>query len=140
MNNNCVLYLLLFLSVGLIYSQRGQTGDKTFKKRFPEEKFNDISNSSLELVNEVDHDIIVVIRDQRKKFVRHVYIRNNDQYTFDKLPITRLYVQFKSKEFFFEDLERTTVNYGDRHKFNFFFDPSQDGNYFRITEEEFFKP
>tara|TARA_X000001036_G_C20448222_1_gene712228 strand:- start:13 stop:435 length:423 start_codon:yes stop_codon:yes gene_type:complete len=140
MNNNCVLYLLLFLSVGLIYSQRGQTGDKTFKNRFPEEKFNDISNSSLELVNEVDHDIIVVIRDQRKKFVRHVYIRNNDQYTFDKLPITRLYVQFKSKEFFFEDLERTTVNYGDRHKFNFFFDPSQDGNYFRITEEEFFKP
>ena len=140
MNNNRVLYLLLFLSVGLIYSQRGQTGDKTFKNRFPEEKFNDISNSSLELVNEVDHDIIVVIRDQRKKFVRHVYIRNNDQYTFDKLPITRLYVQFKSKEFFFEDLERTTVNYGDRHKFNFFFDPSQDGNYFRITEEEFFKP
>ena len=140
MNNNCVLYLLLFLSVGLIYSQRGQTGDKTFKNRFPEEKFNDISNSSLELVNEVDNDIIVVIRDQRKKFIRHVYIRNNDQYTFDKLPITRLYVQFKSKEFFFEDLERTTVNYGDRHKFNFFFDPSQDGNYFRITEEEFFKP
>ena len=140
MNNNCVLYLLLFLSVGLIYSQRGQTGDKTFKNRFPEEKFNDISNSSLELVNEVDHDIIVVIRDQRKKFIRHVYIRNNDQYTFDKLPITRLYVQFKSKEFFFEDLERTTVNYGDRNKFNFFFDPSQDGNYFRITEEEFFKP
>ena len=140
MNNNRVLYLLLFLSVGLIYSQRGQTGDKTFKNRFPEEKFNDISNSSLELVNEVDHDIIVVIRDQRKKFIRHVYIRNNDQYTFDKLPITRLYVQFKSKEFFFEDLERTTVNYGDRHKFNFFFDPSQDGNYFRITEEEFFKP
>ena len=140
MNNNCVLYLLLFLSVGLIYSQRGQTGDKTFKNRFPEEKFNDISNSSLELVNEVDHDIIVVIRDQRKKFIRHVYIRNNDQYTFDKLPITRLYVQFKSKEFFYEDLERTTVNYGDRHKFNFFFDPSQDGNYFRITEEEFFKP
>ena len=140
MNNNCVLYLLLFLSVGLIYSQRGQTGDKTFKNRFPEEKFNDISNSSLEIVNEVDHDIIVVIRDQRKKFIRHVYIRNNDQYTFDKLPITRLYVQFKSKEFFFEDLERTTVNYGDRHKFNFFFDPSQDGNYFRITEEEFFKP
>ena len=140
MNNNCVLYLSLFLSVGLIYSQRGQTGDKTFKNRFPEEKFNDISNSSLELVNEVDHDIIVVIRDQRKKFIRHVYIRNNDQYTFDKLPITRLYVQFKSKEFFFEDLERTTVNYGDRHKFNFFFDPSQDGNYFRITEEEFFKP
>ena len=140
MNNNCVLYLLLFLSVGLIYSQRGQTGDKTFKNRFPEELFNDVSNSSLELVNEVDHDIIVVIRDQRKKFIRHVYIRNNDQYTFDKLPITRLYVQFKSKEFFFEDLERTTVNYGDRHKFNFFFDPSQDGNYFRITEEEFFKP
>ena len=124
----------------MLYSQRGKTGDKTFENRFPEELFNDVSNSSLELINEVDHDIIVVIRDQRKKYLRHVYIRNNEKYTFYKLPITRLYVQFKSKEFFFEDLERTTINFGDRHKFNFFFDPSQDENYFRITEEEFFKP
>ena len=72
----------------------------------------------MELVNEVDHDIIVVIRDQRKKYVRHVYIRNHENYIFDKLPISRIYVQFKSKEFFFEDLERTTINFGDKHKFN----------------------
>ena len=100
-----------------------------------------VSASDLQIIHTaIVQNLVVVIRDQRKKFIRHVYIRNNDQYTFDKLPITRLYVQFKSKEFFFEDLERTTVNYGDRHKFNFFFDPSQDGNYFRITDKEFFKP
>ena len=132
--------LVLFLSSTLLFSQRGRTGDKTFENRFPEDVSNSVSNASLELVNEVDHDIIVVIRDQRKKYVRHVYIRNREKFIFDKLPISRIYVQFKSKEFFFEDLERTTINFGDKHKFNFFFDPSQKGNYFRITEEEFFKP
>ena len=123
-----------------MFSQRGETGDKTFENRFPEEVFNTVSNSSLELINEVDHDMIVVIRDQRKNYLRHAYIRNNEKYTFDKLPITRLYVQFKSKKFYFEDLERTAINFGDRHKFNFFFDPSKNENYFKITEEEFFKP
>jgi hypothetical protein len=132
--------LVLFLSSTLLFSQRGRTGDKTFENRFPEDVSNPISNATLELVNEVDHDIIVVIRDQRKKYVRHVYIRNREKFIFDKLPISRIYVQFKSKEFFFEDFERTTINFGDKHKFNFFFDPSQGENYFRITEEEFFKP
>lgn len=133
------IFLVLALSSTLLFSQRGKTGDKTFENRFPEDVSNSVSNASLELVNEVDHDIIVVIRDQRKKYVRHAYIRNNEKYTFDKLPISRMYVQFKSKEFFFEDLERTIINFGDKHQFNFFFDPSQEGNYFRIPEEEFFK-
>ena len=132
--------VVLFLSSTLLFSQRGRTGDKTFENRFPEDVSNPISNATLELVNEVDHDIIVVIRDQRKKYVRHVYIRNREKFIFDKLPISRIYVQFKSKEFFFEDFERTTINFGDKHKFNFFFDPSKEENYFRITEEEFFKP
>jgi hypothetical protein len=137
---NKITLIVLILSSTLLFSQRGKTGDKTFENRFPENVFNSVSNASLELVNEVDHDIIVVIRDQRKKYVRHAYIRNNEKYTFDKLPISRIYVQFKSKEFFFEDFERTTINFGDKHKFNFFFDPTQKENYFRITEEEFFKP
>ena len=93
--------LVLFLSSTLLFSQRGRTGDKTFENRFPEDVSNSISNATLELVNEVDHYIIVVIRDQRKKYVRHVYIRNREKFIFDKLPISRIYVQFKSKEFFF---------------------------------------
>ena len=133
------IFFLFFFIITLSFSQRGITGDKTFKNRFPDDVFNLVSNASLELINEVDHDIIVVIRDQRKMYIRHVYIRNKEKYTFEKLPITRLYVQFKSKEFYFEDLERTTVNYGDKHTFNFYFDPRQDENYFQITEEEFFK-
>lgn len=130
----------LIMCATLAFSQRGMTGDKTFKNRFPAEVFNDVSNASLVLVNEVDHDIIVSVRDQEKKFLRHVYIRNNDQYTFEKLPITRLYVQFKSKDFFYEDRERTNINFGEKHTFNFFFDASKMGNYYQITEEEFFKP
>ena len=61
------LFTLFFISLTLLSAQRGKTGDKTFVNRFPEDKFNEISNASLEIVNEVDHDIIVVIRDQRKK-------------------------------------------------------------------------
>jgi hypothetical protein len=124
----------------LTLAQRGKTGDKTFKDRFSPEVFNEVSNASLVLINEVDHDIIVSVRDQEKKFLRHVYIRNNDQYVFKQLPITRLYVQFKSKDFYYEDRERTNINYGEKHTFNFFFDASKMGNYYQITEEDFFKP
>ena len=134
------LIIILFMVTSFVFSQRGMTGDKTFKNRFPEEVFNEVSNASLILVNEVDHDIIVSVRDQYKKFIRHVYIRNNDEYVFEKLPITRLYVQFKSKVFYFEDRERTNINFGEKHTFTFFFDASKMGNYYKITEEEFFKP
>jgi hypothetical protein len=123
----------------LAFSQRGKTGDKTFEDRFPEDALT-FSSASLKMVNEVDHDIIVLVRDQEKKYLRHVYIRNNDEYTFSDLPITRLYVQFKSKEFYFEDKELTVVSFGERHTFNFFFDPTQIQNYIMITEDEFFKP
>lgn len=92
------------------------------------------------MINEVDHDIIVLVRDQNKKYLRHVYIRNKEKFTFKDLPITRLYVQFKSKDFYFEDKERTVINFGEKHTFNFFFDPTQLQNYIQITEEEFFKP
>ena len=64
------LFVVYFSFFSLAFSQRGITGDKTFSSRFPEDKFNEISNASLEIVNEVDHDIIVVIRDQRKKYIR----------------------------------------------------------------------
>ena len=134
------LFLFFLLCTSLAFSQRGKTGDSTFAHRFPDDVFNTVSNASLEMVNEVDHDIIVVIRDQNKKYLRYVYIRNLERFTFDKLPITRLYVQFKSKEFYYEDRERTNINYGEKHTFNFFFDASKMGNYYQITEEEFFKP
>ena len=90
--------------------------------------------------NNVDHDVIVLIRDQSKKYLRHTYIRNGDFFTFKNVPITRLYVQFKSLEFFFEDRERTVINFGEKHTFNFFYDASMEENYFKISEEEFFKP
>ena len=139
MKKTTLIFAILIITSS-VFAQRGKTGDKTFSHRFPPEVFNTVSNASLVLVNEVDHDIIVLIRDQEKKYLRHVYIRNNDTYIFKDLPITRLYVQFKSKDFFYEDLDRTAINFGEKHTFNFFFDASQIGNYFQISEEEFFKP
>ena len=137
MRNSLIVSFLIVSS--LAFSQRGKTGDKTFADRFPQDA-QTLSSASLKMVNEVDHDIIVLVRDQEKKYLRHVYIRNNDEYTFSDLPITRLYVQFKSKEFYYEDKELTVINFGEKHTFNFFFDPSKIQNYIMISEEEFFKP
>jgi|TARA_B110000977_G_scaffold58525_2_gene79578 hypothetical protein len=136
MRNSLIVCFIIVSS--LAFSQRGKTGDKTFADRFPQDA-QTLSSASLKMVNEVDHDIIVLVRDQEKKYLRHVYIRNNDEYTFSDLPITRLYVQFKSKEFYYEDKELTVINFGEKHTFNFFFDPSKIQNYIMITEEEFFK-
>ena len=137
MKNSLIIFFIMITF--LVFSQRGKTGDKTFADRFPEDELT-FSNASLKMVNEVDHDIIVLVRDQEKKYLRHVYIRNNDEYTFSDLPITRLYVQFKSKEFYFEDKRLTVINFGEKHIFNFFFDPTKIQNYIMISEEEFFKP
>ena len=137
MRNSLIVCFIIISS--LAFSQRGKTGDKTFADRFPQDA-QTLSSASLKMVNEVDHDIIVLVRDQEKKYLRHVYIRNNDEYTFSDLPITRLYVQFKSKEFYYEDKELTVINFGEKHTFNFFFDPSKIQNYIMISEEEFFKP
>lgn len=137
MRNSLIVCFIIVSSIA--FSQRGKTGDKTFADRFPQDA-QTLSSASLKMVNEVDHDIIVLVRDQEKKYLRHVYIRNNDEYTFSDLPITRLYVQFKSKEFYYEDKELTVINFGEKHTFNFFFDPSKIQNYIMISEEEFFKP
>ena len=133
-----ILFLMLLTQV--LFAQRGQTGDKTFADRYPDDVVNPIAKTYLLVKNTVDHDIIVCVRDQYKNYLNHVYIRNKDEYLFTGMPISRVYLQYKSKEFYFEDLERTPINYGDKHIFNFFFDPRQESNYYEITEEEFFKP
>ena len=88
----------------------------------------------------MDHDIIVSVRDQYRKYLNHVYIRNNEEYLFTGLPISRIYLQYKSKEFYFEDLQNTVINFGERHTFTFFYDASMEGNFTLINEDDFFKP
>ncbi len=132
-----VFLLVLPLSVE---AQRGKTGDKTFADRFPPDVIVPISNTFLLVKNTVDHDIIVCVRDLYKKYLNHVYIRNNEEYLFTGLPISRIYLQYKSKEFYFEDLQKTVINFGERHTFTFFFDASMEGNFMVIEEEDFFKP
>jgi hypothetical protein len=123
-----------------VEAQRGKTGDKTFADRFRPDVIVPISNTFLLVKNTVDHDIIVCVRDQYKKYLNHVYIRNNEEYLFTGLPISRIYLQYKSKEFYFEDLQKTVINFGERHTFTFFFDASMEGNFMVIEEEDFFKP
>jgi len=139
-NTVLIFYILLHLSTLNIFAQRGNTGDKTFADRFPPDIVNPFVSTYLKVINTVDHDIIVCVRDQNKNYLNHIYIRNNDSYVFTGLPISRIYVQYKSKEFFFEDKNFTVINFGERHEFSFFYDASKAGNFFVITEEEFFKP
>ncbi len=122
------------------HAQRGKTGDKTFADRFSEDVVNPVSNTFLLVENTVDHDIIVCVRDQHKKYLNHVYIRNKGEYLFTGLPISRLYLQYKSKEFYFEDAQNTVINFGERHTFTFFYDASMEGNFTVISEDDFFKP
>ena len=135
------IFLAFLLSLPLsIEAQRGKTGDKTFSDRFPPDVVFPTSNTFLLVKNTVDHDIIVCVRDQYKKYLNHVYIRNNEEYLFTKLPISRIFLQYKSKTFYFEDLQKTVINFGERHTFTFFFDASMEGNFMIIEEEDFFKP
>lgn len=135
------IFLAFLLSLPLsIEAQRGKTGDKTFSDRFPPDVVFPTSNTFLLVKNTVDHDIIVCVRDQYKKYLNHVYIRNNEEYLFTKLPISRIFLQYKSKTFYFEDLQKTVINFGERHTFTFFFDASMEGNFMVIEEEDFFKP
>ncbi|MBQ22298.1 MAG: hypothetical protein CMD32_02660 [Flavobacteriales bacterium] len=129
--------ILIFFSFSTI-AQRGITGDEVFSHRFPE-NVESISNSTLLISNETDHDIIALIRGQENEYLRHVYIRTEENWVFENMPITRFYVQFKAKEFYFEDLKRTVVNFGEKHSFYFYYDPQQEEDYKKITEEEFFK-
>ena len=128
---------LIFLSYSLS-AQRGTTGQEVFANRFPK-NVEATSNSSLLISNETDHDIIALIRGQYNEYLRHVYIRTGEDWIFEAMPMTRFYVQFKAKEFYFEDLKRTVVNFGEKHSFYFFYDPQQEEDYRTITEEEFFK-
>jgi len=124
----------------LVFAQRGKTGDATFANRFPPEVIQEGTGSGLIIANETDHDIIALVRGQYDEYIRHVYIRTQEKFTFKEMPITRFYVQFKAQEFYFEDLKRTVVNFGERHSFQFFYDPKQKLNYKKITEAQFFKP
>ena len=132
-----LLFLLLPL---LVFAQRGKTGDSTFAHRLPADVKQKGTRSELLIINQTDHDIIALVRGQYDEYIRHVYIRTQEEFTFTEMPITRFYVQFKAQEFYFEDLERTVMNPGIKHSFEFFYDPKQQVNNKKITEAQFFKP
>ena len=77
---SCLVLFFLFSFSSI--AQRGQTGDKTFADRYPPDVNNQTTSTYLKVENTVDHDIIVCIRDQNKKYLNHVYIRNKYEYVF----------------------------------------------------------
>ena len=53
--------IIILIFPFLLFSQRGETGDEVFKNKFPPNVYNRVSNSSLTISNNVDHDVIVLI-------------------------------------------------------------------------------
>ena len=47
------------------------------------------------LTNEIDHDIIALVRGQYDEYLRYVYIRTKEEHIFVDMPITRFYVNLR---------------------------------------------
>ena len=81
----------------LVFAQRGNTGDATFAHRFPPDVKQEGSGSELIIVNETDHDIIALVRGQYDEYIRHVYIRTKEEFTFKALPLLVFMCSLKQK-------------------------------------------
>lgn len=93
-----LLFLLLPL---LVFAQRGKTGDSTFAHRLPADVKQKGTRSELLIINQTDHDIIALVRGQYDEYIRHVYIRTQEEFTFTEMPITRFLCAVQSSGILF---------------------------------------
>ena len=57
-------FAVVFLLIGFFsFSQRPLTGQKIFKKKYPVEQINKLTNASLLVSNTLNEDIILTLRD-----------------------------------------------------------------------------
>ena len=75
-------FLISFLS----FSQRPLTGQKIFKKAYPVEQINKLTNASLLVSNTLNEDIILTLRDGGRHYITHVYVRAFQEFEIEDLP------------------------------------------------------
>ena len=135
-------YLILFLLFGSNYvlAQRPTTGEKIFNDRYPAEKINLVSFSSLTVSNTINDDVIVTLRDGGRHYISHVYIRANEHYTFENLPVGHFVYQYHNLKMYYESPKRIPIYLNTEEFLRFYYSAGAKKIIgFEISEEEFFK-
>ena len=134
------LIILIFL-IGLVsYSQRPLTGQKIFKKQYPVEQINKLTNASLLVSNTLNEDIILTLRDGGRHYITHVYVRAFQEFEIEHLPVGHFVYQYHNLKRYYESPERIPIGLNERGFLDFFFSGGATKIIgFEITKEEFFK-
>ena len=124
------LIILIFL-IGLVsYSQRPLTGQKIFKKQYPVEQINKLTNASLLVSNTLNEDIILTLRDGGRHYITHVYVRAFQEFEIEDLPVGHFVYQYHNLKRYYESPERIPIGLNERGFLDFFF----SGDYFILNE------
>jgi hypothetical protein len=132
--------LLILIGINFIFAQRPLTGEKIFKDKFPSEQINKVSFSTLTVSNTVNDDMIVTLRDGGRHYISHVYVRANESYIFENLPVGHFVYQYHNLKTYFESPERIPVYLNTDEFLEFYYSTGAKKIIgFEITKEEFFQ-
>jgi len=82
----------------------------------------------------------VTLRDGGRHYISHVYIRANECYTFENLPVGHFVYQYHNLKMYYESPERIPIYLNNKEFLNFYYSAAAKKIIgFEITEEEFFK-
>ncbi len=134
------LIILILLFSFLNYSQRPLTGQKIFKKQYPIEQINKLTNASLLVSNTLNEDIILTLRDGGRHYITHVYVRAFQEFEIEDLPVGHFVYQYHNLKRYYESPERIPIGLNEQGSLDFFFSGGATKIIgFEITREEFFK-
>ena len=133
-----IIFILLFSFS--IYSQRPLTGEKIFKKQYPIEQINKLTNASLLVSNTLNEDIILTLRDGGRHYITHVYVRAFQEFEIEDLPVGHFVYQYHNLKRYYESPERIPIGLNEQGYIDFFFSGGATKIIgFEITKEEFFR-
>ena len=131
-----VFFLISFFS----FSQRPITGQKIFKKKYPLEQINKLTNASLLVSNTLNEDIILTLRDGGRHYITHVYVRAFQEFEIEDLPVGHFVYQYHNLKRYYESPERIPIGLNEQGYLDFFFSGGATKIIgFEISKEEFFK-
>ena len=108
------LIILIFLFGLVSYSQRPLTGQKIFKKQYPVEQINKLTNASLLVSNTLNEDIILTLRDGGRHYITHVYVRAFQEFEIEHLPVGHFVYQYHNLKRYYESPERIPIGLNER--------------------------
>ena len=108
-------FIILIFLFGLVsYSQRPLTGQKIFKKQYPVEQINKLTNASLLVSNTLNEDIILTLRDGGRHYITHVYVRAFQEFEIEHLPVGHFVYQYHNLKRYYESPERIPIGLNER--------------------------